>query len=61
MPNYNQAHAFYAGVDRHARSMFVLFSTLAAKPSSRTKRDTTQRTVPVLRKTVVGSCRGLVY
>jgi hypothetical protein len=31
MPNYNQAHAFYAGVDRHARSMFVRFSTLAAK------------------------------
>jgi len=23
MPNYNQAHAFYAGVDLHARSMFV--------------------------------------
>jgi len=23
MPNYNQAHAFYAGVDLHARSMLV--------------------------------------
>ena len=23
MPNYNQAHQFYAGVDLHARSMFV--------------------------------------
>ena len=23
MPNYNQAHAFYTGVDLHARSMFV--------------------------------------
>ena len=23
MPNYNQPHQFYAGVDLHARSMFV--------------------------------------
>ncbi len=23
MPNYNKAHAFYAGVDLHARSLFV--------------------------------------
>ena len=23
MPNYNQAHQFYAGVDLHARSLFV--------------------------------------
>ena len=23
MPNYNQTHAFYAGVDLHARSMFT--------------------------------------
>jgi len=23
MPNYNQAHAFYAGVDLHARSRLV--------------------------------------
>ena len=23
MPNYNQAHAFYAGVDLHARSLFA--------------------------------------
>jgi len=23
MPNYNQSHQFYAGIDLHARSMFV--------------------------------------
>jgi hypothetical protein len=23
MPNYNQAHSYYAGVDRHARSLFL--------------------------------------
>jgi len=59
MPNYNQAHAFYAGVDRHARSMFVRFSTLAAKPSSRTKHDPMIRTIPVLRKAVKSSENGL--
>ena len=31
MPNYNQAHQFYAGVDLHARSMFV--HVLSARPS----------------------------
>ena len=32
MPNYNQAHSFYAGVDRHTRSMFVHIQS--AKESS---------------------------
>ena len=37
MPNYNQAHAFYAGVDLHARSMFV--HILNAKGKTVFERD----------------------
>ena len=31
MPNYNQPHQFYAGVDLHARSMFVHVLSAAGK------------------------------
>jgi len=31
MPNYDQAHQFYAGVDLHARSMFVHVVTAKGK------------------------------
>jgi transposase len=31
MPNYNQAHAFYCGVDLHARSMFVHIQSAKGK------------------------------
>jgi transposase len=31
MPNYNQAHAFYAGVDLHARTMFVHIQSAKGK------------------------------
>ena len=37
MPNYNQAHQFYAGVDLHARSMFV--HILSAKGKTVFERD----------------------
>ncbi len=37
MPNYNQAHQFYAGVDLHARSMFV--HVLSAKGKTVFERD----------------------
>ena len=37
MPNYNQPHQFYAGVDLHARSMFV--HVLSAKGKTVFERD----------------------
>jgi hypothetical protein len=37
MPNYNQPHQFYAGVDLHARSMFV--HILSAKGKTVFERD----------------------
>ena len=37
MPNYNQTHQFYAGVDLHARSMFV--HVLSAKGKTVFERD----------------------
>ena len=37
MPNYNQPHQFYAGVDLHARSMFV--HVLSAKGKAVFERD----------------------
>src|SRR6516225_8766961 len=37
MPNYNQAHQFYAGVDLHARSLFV--HVLNAKGKTVFERD----------------------
>ena len=37
MPNYNQPHQFYAGVDLHARSMFV--HVLSAKARTVFERD----------------------
>lgn len=37
MPNYNQAHAFYCGVDLHARSMFV--HILSAKGQTVFEKD----------------------
>ena len=37
MPNYNQAHQFYAGVDLHARSMFV--HVLSARGKTVFERD----------------------
>src|SRR5438093_3504098 len=37
MPNYNQPHQFYAGVDLHARSMFV--HVVSAKGKTGFERD----------------------
>lgn len=37
MPNSNQAHAFYCGVDLHARSMFV--HVLSAKGKTVFEQD----------------------
>ena len=37
MPNYNRSHQFYAGVDLHARSMFV--HVLSAKGKTVFERD----------------------
>jgi hypothetical protein len=37
MPHYDQAHQFYAGVDRHARSMFV--QVLSAKGKTVFEKD----------------------
>ena len=37
MPNYNKPHQFYAGVDLHARSMFV--HILSAKGKTVSERD----------------------
>jgi hypothetical protein len=37
MPNYNKPHQFYAGVDLHARSMFV--HVLSAKGKTVFERD----------------------
>jgi len=37
MPNYNKPHQFYAGVDLHARSMFV--HILSAKGKTVFERD----------------------
>ena len=37
MPNYNQPHQFYAGVDLHARSMFV--HVLSAEGKTVFERD----------------------
>src|SRR5438874_2556489 len=41
MPNYNQAHQFYAGVDLHARSMFV--HVVSAKGKTVFARDLLRR------------------
>ena len=40
MPNYNQAHQFYAGVDLHARSMFVHVVNAKGRPPGRPPETT---------------------
>ena len=56
MPNYNQPHQFYAGVDLHARSMFV--HILSAKGKTVFERDLPAELV-VLRYRLVGTERFL--
>jgi len=60
MPNYNQPHQFYAGVDLHARSMFV--HVLSAKGKTVFERDLTAEpdafldAVKPFRKNLVVGC-----
>ncbi len=35
MPNYNRAHSFYAGVDLHARSLYLHVLSRFASPARR--------------------------
>jgi hypothetical protein len=65
MPNYNQAHAFYAGVDLHARSMFVHILSAKGKTVFEhgrrpvPERDAAKRTIPVLRERSLRTKEGL--
>ena len=65
---YKQPHAFYAGVDLHARSMFIRFGLAAApvtedfereEPAEAAHLQSTRRTEPMRCRCRSRVCRGL--